>query len=138
MKRFLLLTGVRVVIVASCFLIPLAAQAQQSNTVTVASAVICQQIVNREAVDPGTSFAVSVGKLYCLSKITNIQDATQIVHVWYYGDTERARVTLNVNPPSWRTYSSKIIQPQEIGAWRVEIQDSSGNVLETVPFETTP
>jgi hypothetical protein len=138
MKRFLLLTGVRVVIVASCFLIPLAAQAQQSNTVTVASAVICQQIVNREAVDTGTSFAVSVGKLYCLSKITNIQDATQIVHVWYYGDTERARVTLNVNPPSWRTYSSKIIQPQEIGAWRVEIQDSSGNVLETVPFETTP
>jgi hypothetical protein len=47
-------------------------------------------------------------------------------------------VSLNINPPSWRTYSSKIIQPHEIGAWRVEIQDSSGNVLETVRFETTP
>ncbi len=138
MKRFLLLWGVRAVVVVFCFLIPFAAQAQEPSTVTVASAVICQQIVNREAVDAGTSFAVSAGKLYCLSKIADIQDSTQIVHVWYYGDTERARVTLNVNPPSWRTYSSKIIQPHEIGAWRVEIQDSSGNVLETVPFETTP
>ena len=35
-------------------------------------------------------------------------------------------MSLNINPPSWRTYSSKIIQPLEIGAWRVEIQDSSG------------
>ena len=138
MKRFFLFTGVRVAIVALCFLIPLAAQAQQSDAVTVASAVICQQIVNRQAVDAGTSFAASVGKLYCQSKISDIQESTQIVHVWYYGDTERARVSLNINPPSWRTYSSKVIQPHEIGAWRVEIQDRSGNVLETVRFETTP
>jgi len=138
MKRFFLFTGVRAAIVAFCFLIPLAAQAQQAGTVSVASAVICQQIVNRAAVDVGTSFPVSVGKLYCFSKITDIQDSTQIVQVWYYGDTERARVSLNVNPPNWRTYSSKIIQPHEIGAWRVEIQDSSGNVLETARFETTP
>jgi hypothetical protein len=103
--------------------------------VTVAE--IGKNVVNRELVDPGTTFPVSVGKLYCFNKLENISSASQVTHVWYYGDTERARVALSVNPPSWRTYSSKIIQPHEIGAWRVEILDASGTLLQTVSFQTT-
>jgi len=72
-----------------------------------------------------------------LSNIAGIQNPTKIVHAWYYGETQRARVTLGVNPPKWRTYSSKIIQAHEIGAWRVEILDASGNLMETVRFEIT-
>ena len=138
MKRFVWVMSVRILIVISCFSIPLAAQAQQTSGMSVASAVICRQISSRQAVDPGTRFPATVGKLYCLSKITNIAVSTHVVHVWYYGAVERARVTLNVNPPAWRTYSSKIIQPHEIGTWRVEIQDDSGSVLQTVNFEITP
>jgi hypothetical protein len=124
-------------IIALFLLIPFSSHAQQAGTLSVESASICTGVANREAVDVGTSFAVSVGRLYCFSKIADIPESTEIVHVWYYGDTERARVSLGVNPPAWRTHSSKIIQAHEIGSWRVEIIDTSGNLLETLKFETT-
>ena len=137
MKRFLFSSGVCMAIIALCLLIPFSSHAQQAGAISVESASICTGVANRQAVDVGTSFAVSVGRLYCFSKITDIPESTEIVHVWYYGDTERARVSLGVNPPAWRTHSSKIIQAHEIGSWRVEIIDASGNLLETLKFETT-
>ena len=137
MKRFIFSSGVCKVIIALCLLIPFVSNAQQAAALNVEDATICTGVANREAVDAGTSFAVSVGRLYCFSKIADIQESTDIVHVWYYGETERARISLGVNPPAWRTYSSKIIQAHEIGSWRVEILDASGNLLETLKFETT-
>jgi hypothetical protein len=138
MKRFLTLSGVCMAIIIACLFVPYSIHAQQAGDVSVASAVICKGIADRQAVEPGSSFPVSAGKLYCYSKITNIGTATEVVHAWYYGDTQRAQVRLNVNPPSWRTYSSKTIQSHEIGAWRVDILDATGNRLETVRFEITP
>ena len=137
MKRFFLSSGVCMVIIALCLLIPFASHAQQAAALSVEGASICTGVADREAVDAGTSFAVSVGRLYCFSKIADIQESTEIVHVWYYGETERARVSLGVKPPAWRTYSSKIIQAHEIGSWRVELLDASGNLLETLKFELT-
>jgi len=137
MKRFFFLSGVCAAIISLCLLIPVSSHAQQAGALSVESASICSGIANREPVDPGTSFAVSVGRLYCFSKIADIQESTEIVHVWYYGETERARIMLAVNPPAWRTHSSKIIQAHEIGTWRVEILDASGNLLETLKFEIT-
>ena len=138
MKRFLFSSGVCMAIIALCLLIPFSSHAQQAGAISVESASICTGVANREAVDVGTSFAVSVGRLYCFSKITDIPESTEIVHVWYYGDTERARVSLGVNPPAWRTHSSKIIQAHETGKWHVKILDASGNLLEDVEFEVTP
>ncbi len=137
MKRFFFSSGLGMAITALCLLIPFSSHAQQAGALSVESASICTGIANREAVDAGTSFSVSVGKLYCFSKIADIQASTEIVHVWYYGETERSRVSLGVNPPAWRTYSSKIIQAHEVGSWRVEILDASGNLLETAKFELT-
>ena len=136
MKRFFISSGACMAIISLCLLIPFSSNAQ-AGALSVESAAICTGVANREAVDAGTSFAVSIGRLYCFSKIADIQESTDIVHVWYYGETERARISLVVNPPAWRTHSSKIIQAHEIGAWRVEILDASGNLLETLKFETT-
>jgi len=137
MKRFFFLSGVCVAILSLCLIIPFSSHAQQAGTLSVESASIGTGVANREAVDAGTSFSVSVGKLYCFSKIADIQEPTEIVHVWYYGETERTRLSLSVNPPAWRTYSSKIIQAHEVGSWRVEILDASGNLLDTAKFELT-
>jgi len=134
MKRILFSSGVCAAIMTLCLLIPFSSHAQQ---VSIEGASICTGVADREPVDAGTSFAVSMDRLYCYSKIANITEATDIVHVWYFGETERARVSLGVKPPAWRTYSSKIIQTHEIGSWRVEILDASGNLLETVKFEVT-
>ena len=138
MKRFLSLSVLYIAIVSMCLLVSNSIYAQQSGNLNVASAVICKNIVDREPVESGTSFPASVGRLYLYSKIADIQNPTQIVHAWYFGDVERTLVSLNVNPPAWRTYSSKTIQSHEIGKWHVKILDAAGNLLEDVEFEITP
>ncbi len=120
------------------FFVPSSIYAQQSDSLNVATAVISKNIADRQPVEPGSSFSVSVGRLFCYSKVTDIQSSTQIYHVWYYGDTERARVALNVNPPNWRTYSSKIIQAHEIGKWHVKILDDANTLLQDVEFDLNP
>jgi len=104
---------------------------------SVERAAICQDVVEREPVDEGTSFPVSVGKLYCFTKIVGAETPAEVIHVWYFGDVERGRITLSIGGSSWRTYSSKVIQEHEIGSWRVEVLDASGKVLQTINFTVT-
>ncbi len=137
MKRFLTSSGVYIAVISLYLLVPHSIQAELSGDLNVATAVICNNVTNRQPIETGNEFPVSVGRLYCYNKITDIRNSTKIIHVWYFQDTERARVTLGVNPPDWRTYSSKIIQAHEVGDWHVEILDASGNSLEKVKFKIT-
>lgn len=136
MKAMFSFTGAIVVIISMCLLIP-AVEAQVSDTLEVVAAAICKDVVDREAVDVGSSFSTSVPRLYCFTKIVGASQPTEVVHVWSYGDVERARISLAVNAATWRTYSSKAIQAHEIGTWRVDVLDSAGNLLETINFEIT-
>jgi len=104
----------------------------------ITRAAICRQVVEREPVDAGTSFEPPVEKLYCFTHITGAQDATEIYHVWYFVESERAVVKLQVKSSSWRTCSSKIIQPHEIGDWRVDVLGPEGDMLKSVHFKITP
>jgi hypothetical protein len=107
---------------------------EDTATLTVEDGTICKDVMDYTAIEPGTSFPASVEKLYCYTKIVGAIDPTEITHAWFYGDTERARVTLAVNSPLWRTYSSKIIQPHDIGSWNVVVLDQYENVLESFSF----
>jgi len=112
--------------------------APEQDELAIASAAICWDIVNREVVDAGESFPPSVERLYCFTKVTGATTPTHISHVWYYGQSERARVRLPVNSASWRTYSSKRIQPREIGQWFVKIVGPGGKILKTLSFAIIP
>jgi len=137
MKQFLSKPAVLILLVATSLGLPLVSGAQEAPSLEVAVAAICQDVVDREPVDAGVSFPASVGTLYCFTKITGAQEPTTITHVWYFGATERARVELDVNSASWRTWSSKIIQAHEIGSWRVDVLDQEGTVLKELQFEIT-
>lgn len=134
MKAMFSISGGIVVLISLCLLIP-AVGAQESSKVEVVAAAICKNVVAREAVDVGNRFSNSVSRLYCFTKVVGASQPTEIVHVWRYGDVERARISLPVKAASWRTYSSKAIQAHEIGPWRVDVLDTSGNLLETINFE---
>ena len=136
MKKMVSFSGVIVCLISLCLLIPTAG-AQEANKVQIVAAAICKDVVEREAVDVGTQFSNSVPRLYCFTKAVSTEIPTEVVHVWSYGDVERARVSLAVNAATWRTYSSKAIQSHEIGSWRVDVLDTSGNLLETINFEIT-
>lgn len=112
--------------------------AQGTASLEVAVAAICRDVVNREPVSVGNSFEASVGKLYCFTKIVGAQEPIEISHVWYFGDTERAKISLSVRSTSWRTQSSKKIQPHEVGDWHVDVVGPEGKVLQTLQFKITP
>jgi hypothetical protein len=137
MKSMFSFPKVVVVLISMCLLIP-AVEAQVAGKIEVAAAAICKDVVDREAVDVGTRFPNSVPRLYCFTKIVGASQPTEVVHVWSYGDVERARISLAVKSSTWRTYSSKAIQAHEIGTWRVDVLDTAGNLLETINFEITP
>ena len=136
MKKMVSFSVAMVWLICLSLLIP-AAGAQEASTVQIVAAAICKDVVEREAVDVGTQFSNSVSRLYCFTKVVSTEIPNEIVHVWSYGDVERARVSLAVKAATWRTYSSKAIQPHEIGPWRVDVLDKSGNLLETINFEIT-
>ena len=111
--------------------------AQSAGPLQVAAAV-CRDVVNREPVDAGTNFPVSVGKLSCFTKVIGVEGSSKITHVWYLGDQERFRVDLAANGFTWRTFSTKAVRPGDAGSWRVDVVDPAGAVLKSVPFEVTP
>jgi hypothetical protein len=115
-----------------------AAPSEEPIMLEVASAEVCIFVERLKPVDPGRRFPVGVGKLYCFSRISNIEKETEIHHVWYRGTEKRLDIALPVRPPSWRTYSWKRIQRADGGEWRVDICDAAGNVLKTVAFIIIP
>lgn len=89
----------------------------------------------RSIVEPGTAFPDDVGQLACLTRIEGAEGETSVVHVWMEGDRERARVTLPVRGPSWRTWSTKRIHNAGQGDWSVEVRDAADQVLDRIAFQ---
>ena len=127
-----------VILLLTILAVPVAGLTQSAGQLQVATAAICRDVVNREPVDAGTTFPLSVGKLSCFTKITGVEGSGKITHVWYLGDNERSRVDLTVNGPTWRSFSTKAIRPGDAGSWHVDVVDPAGVVLKSVPFEVTP
>jgi len=99
---------------------------------------ICKDVVNLSPIGIDSHFKASVGRLFCFSQIMGAQEPSRVTHVWYYGETKQAWVVLDVGSPKWRTYSSKAIQPHQVGRWRVEVLGPDVEVLETVEFDIVP
>jgi len=134
--RYGLLIGIALAVV---FLFPAAmCLAQDTSPLAAAEAAICRDVVDRQPVGVGSSFESSIGKLFCFTKITGAQESTEVSHSWYFENTLKATVTLPVRSSSWRTYSSKRIQYQEIGNWHVDVIGPEGNILKTLEFNVTP
>ena len=126
-------------IVLALITIPLSqvvtSKAQETASLEVAAATMCTDVVDREPVGAGNTFEVSLGKVYCFTSIIGAHNPTELTHVWYFGDIERARVNLAIKAYSWRTYSSKRIQKHEIGDWHVDVLGPEGELLKILQFK---
>jgi len=99
---------------------------------TQATAVVCRNVENRTPQGAGEQFPADVGQLFCFSEVKNGEGS--VVHVWFYGDKEVARIELPVSGARYRTWSKKRILPNQTGSWRVEVQDREGHVLAQQAF----
>ena len=128
MKHLICLISVMVVLFSSVSF------AQDQKEIQVENAVICTSVEDRQPVGVDSVFNADIGRLYCFTKLTSQTDTAEISHVWYLGDTQMAKVDLPIRAKTWRTWSSKRILLDWVGDWKVEIQDSEGNVLYEVFF----
>ena len=95
---------------------------------------ISRNIENREPVASGEIFSAATEKIYCYLDTRNIDQDTTISFVWYHKDREISRVALPLQKGRrWRTWSSKKINGLK-GNWKVELQDSSGIVRNSLNF----
>jgi hypothetical protein len=117
------------------FLLPFQVLAQE-GPLGVTEMSITTRIVRGNPVDSVQSISSSsIHELYCFTKITASEDAeSQIVHEWYRNDELVSRCVLPVRGTTWRTYSKKLVSSDMAGDWRVDVLDSTGNLLKTVKF----
>ena len=102
---------------------------------TINRMVICAKISDREPVNIADTFSADTENVFCFLETKYIENDTTISFVWYFEGIEKARVTLPLQKGiRWRTYSSKKTINMK-GNWRVELEEASGIVLNTVSFK---
>jgi hypothetical protein len=100
-------------------------------------ALICEEIFANACRNRTVVFSVAKEKVVCYSSFESVPEKTFIYHNWFYKDIPSSRIRLVLRPPSWSTYSSIQIRKTDIGPWRVEITDATGQVLRVLRFSIT-
>ena len=108
--------------------------AQNSSAIKVEDIAVCTSVENRQPMGTDSVFSADAGKIYCFTKLTSETDSTEISHVWFYKGKEMIKINLPVKAKTWRTWSAKTIMPGWKGNWRVEVQDTDGNVISSLSF----
>lgn len=96
--------------------------------------VVSTAVEERRPVGESDTFPDSVGTLFCYTEIRGMGDSTTVSHVWYHGEIRRADVQLNVRGYRWRTWSTKVIQEDWTGEWRVDVVSADGKILKSKRF----
>jgi len=113
-----------------------AARPMASASNLTVEAVLTRAVLDRVPQDTVTTIPTPAGtdSLFLWTRVTGADPGTVIHHVWFRGDEQVADVELTVGGSPWRTWSKKTIPADWTGAWRVEVRDAAGNVLETKQF----
>lgn len=127
-----------ILLLASAASLPARAIAQEASqagspAMAMAEVAIGTGVADRQLTGTAESFPVSTGSVYCYMRIENAAD-TQVEHVWYKGDTEMARIKLNVGGSPWRSWSSKKLTDDSVGDWRCDVM-VDGKVIKSVKFK---
>jgi hypothetical protein len=102
----------------------------------ILTAVLAHDVVNRAPVREATSFREGI-EITCFNTINNPGPVARTVrHIWYHGDRRESSIALSIKGKRWRTWSSRPLYG--VGAWRVDIVDEAGRVLQSLPFTVTP
>lgn len=103
----------------------------QGDEITIETA-LARDVVDRMPVDTGSAFSADVQRVFLWTRVTGAAGEL-ISHVWIHGSNE-AVVDLDVGASPWRTWSSRSINPEWTGEWRVEVRNQAGDVLDAVTF----
>ena len=105
-----------------------------AGSLEVQDVAIATGVYERVPTGISSNFDTSVGKLYAFTRIVGAEGDTRVYHKWYHGDVLVADVPLNVRSGDWRTWSTKNVQPDWTGDWRVVVVSEDGSILGMVKF----
>jgi hypothetical protein len=109
--------------------------AQGQENIKVENIAICTSVENRQPIGIDSVFHADAGQVCCYTKLMGQTDISKISHVWFYQDKQMSKIDLTMKAKTWRTWSIKTIIPEWKGDWRVEVQDSTGNVITSTSFK---
>ena len=124
--------------VALALATPLAAQDSAVSTRSNVSVemVITRGVADRMPVDTSSAFQADIGRVACWTRVSGAAGTT-LQHVWIHNGQEFV-VPMQIGGSPWRIWSTKEMQPDWTGDWRVEVRDASGTVLSTASFTIAP
>ena len=97
---------------------------------------ICKSIYKRTPVGSDVVFTNNVDSLYCYTRIQNPGPKREVKHIWYYDNQMMTQVRYNVKKSNiYRSWTKKTILSNQIGRWRVDIQDNNGTIIGSKNFE---
>ena len=97
---------------------------------------ICRNISQRNPVGADVVFMNDVDSLYCYTRIKNLGPKSEVKHVWYFEDNIMTQVRYNVKKSNiYRSWTKKTILPNQVGSWRVDVQDYNGKIIGSKKFE---
>ena len=112
-------------------------RAADSDKLILTSAVMCEDVQDRQPLNEGVVFSIGIGRVCCYTTFEAVPDKTYITHNWYNRDNLSTKIKLPIQPPRWTTYSAIQLRESDKGPWRVEITDSDGRMLQILRFSVT-
>jgi len=99
---------------------------------------ICKNVVKRAPVGTDVYFNNDVDSLFCYTRIQNQGQKQEVKHVWYFENELMTQIRYNIKKSNiYRSWTRKTILPHQVGQWRVDIQDSDGNIIGSKEFQIT-
>jgi len=105
------------------------------DTIKVIDIQICLNIHNRVPVGSNTYFKNDIDSIFCYTRLENAGKKKEVAHIWYYKNKQLDRIKYNVKSSNiYRSWTRKTILKTQVGAWRVDIEDSANNVVGSKSF----
>lgn len=111
-------------------------EASPESTGSVARATFTSDITEREPVDTISTLSNNKQHIYYFTEIRDMPGGS-VKHRWEYNGELMAEIPFTIGGPRWRVYSSKTLDPQWLGEWKVSTVDASGSVLSVNTFTYT-
>ncbi|MEL1226557.1 MAG: DUF2914 domain-containing protein [Candidatus Neomarinimicrobiota bacterium] len=109
---------------------------EKNTSLIVQDIEICKSINKRTPVGSDVVFINDVDSLYCFTRIQNPGPKREVKHIWYYDNQMMTQVRYNVKKSTiYRSWTKKTILSNQIGKWRVDIQDNNGIIIGSKNFE---
>jgi hypothetical protein len=110
---------------------------EKKPLLTLSEALMCEEIVETQPVNPAVVFSVERGKVLCYTAFEEVPKKTSVIHEWYFRDRLLKRTKLGLKPPRWATFSRMQLRDADKGPWQVVVRDEKGNVLKILRFSIT-